>query len=124
MANLSQCRYCYRDFDSEEKANTQMEHLQTRLGVRLSDVRSVQTWRDMTKVEKGFTSTATSSLTWLGQLYSQLLTIVLRAIGLLDGSVGRALLLEGDEGVTLSSVGDIGDRPKLFELFLEGRKRL
>ena len=31
IANLSQCRYCYRDFDSEEKANTQMEHLQTRL---------------------------------------------------------------------------------------------
>ena len=109
MADLSQCKYSYRDLISEERANTQMEHLQTRLGVRLSDVRSVQTWPDITKVEKGFTSTATSSLTWLGQLYSQLLPIVLRAIGLLDGSVGRALLLEGDEGVTLAGVVHIFD---------------
>ena len=31
MADLSQCRYCYKDFDSEEKANShvELEHLKT-----------------------------------------------------------------------------------------------
>ena len=80
-------------------------------------------------VEKGFTSTATSStatssLAWLGELHSQLLPVDLGAIGLLDGGVGGALLHEGDEGITLSGVEDLGDGSKLFESFLEGKKKI
>ena len=83
----------------------------------------------MTKAEKGFTSTTTSltatATSSLGQLHSQLLPVFgLGAIGPLDGGLGGALLHEGDEGVALAGVGDLGDGSKLFESFLEGKKRL
>ena len=64
-------------------------------------------------------STAAAALARLGLVHLDLLAVEGGTVHLPDGGLGSVLVLEGDEGVTLSGVVDIGDRSKLLELALE-----
>ena len=68
---------------------------------------------------KASSSATASSFPGLGLVDLDLLAIQSNSVHFTDGSLGRVLVVEGDEGIALASVVDISHLAKLLKLGLK-----